>query len=153
MKFSRLLDVMIAAAIVVSTSLIAAAAGYARLIEYFLIVSSVFFAVCASLRAKPLFLSGSCLTLCITNFPYSAYAISTSDINSSGFVVMSQVTSTVGGLAGAIIASALLRRYAYAGATMALFVGFAGVSVGWFTTQLTICNTVMWCGPLTFSFK
>lgn len=153
MALSRSLDSLVAAAIAIAVSLLAAVAGYPKLIEYSLIVPSVFLGICALLRVKPLFLSGSCLALCTTNFFYIFSAVSTSDINSSGFVVMSVYISTGSGLVGAIIAAVLLRRYVSAGPTLPLLFGFAGVSIGFFSSQLMICNSVMWCGPLSFFLK
>jgi hypothetical protein len=153
MEFSRSLDAFFASAIVIAASLIAAAAGFPKLIGCFLILPSASLGIFALLRVKPLFLSGSCLAICTANFIYVVKAVSASDINSSGSVVMFLAMSTGSGFIGAILAGLLLRRCVSAGPVLALIVGFAGVSVGFFFSQLTICNSVMWCDPLSFPLK
>lgn len=153
MAFSRALDALVAAAIAIAVSLIAVVAGHPQLLSYFVIASAVLIGICALLRSKPFFLSGSCLALCTANFVYFVTEGSTTDTNSSGFVVLFAVISTGCGLLGAVIAALLLRRYVSAGPILSLLVGFAGVSVGFFSSQLIICNSVMWCGSLSFPIK
>jgi hypothetical protein len=153
MNLSHSLDAKIAIAIATVFSLIAVAAGFHKLIGTFLILPTVFVVAGALLRASPLFLTGSSLALSTTNFLYIASLTSNSDTNSSGFVVMFLVISTGIGLLGAIVASLLLRRFVFKGPTLALIIGFAGITIGFFGSQLVICNSMLYCGSLLIPFK
>lgn len=70
-----------------------------------------------------------------------------------GLLALGHLFSLPGAVVGALIAAVLLRRHASTGPAFALIIGFAGVVVGFFINQLLVCNTVMWCGPLSHPLK
>lgn len=45
----------------------------------------------------------------------------------------------------------LLKRWPEAGYGMAFAIGFAGLGGGFLANQWLVCQTLMWCGPLSLS--
>ena len=153
MTISRSLDAVLAAVVAFTVVLIVIVKGDALYLGlwYYFVVPVILLGPCTALRAKPLFLFGASLALSITLIFYMA--VNWRAARPEGLLGLGHVSSLPGALLGAIIAAVLLRRYVSASQVFALLAGFAGFIVGFFINQLLICNTVMWCGPLSLPLK
>ena len=153
MRLSRSLDATLAAVVSFAVILMVIVKGDALYVGlwYYFVVPSVLLGLCASLRPKPLYLFGASLALCITLIFYLTLNWRAS--RPEGILGLGHTFSLPGAIAGALIAAVLLRRYASVGPISALITGFAGVMVGFFINQLLLCNTVMWCGPISLPLK
>lgn len=153
MTYSRVLDTVLAVAIAFAVVLIVMVKGDALYLGfwYYFVVPAVFLGLCAALHTKPFFLFGTSLALSITLISY--VTVNWFSSRPEGLLGLGHVFSLPGAAAGGLVAAAHLRRYASAGPATALIVAFVGVSIGFFINQLLVCNTVMWCGPLSLSLK
>ena len=153
MTFSRSIDATLAAAVSLAVILIVIVKGDALYVGiwYYAVVPAVVLGLCAALRVNALFLLGASLALAVTFISY--LAINWNAARPEGLLALGHLFSLPGAVAGALIAAALLRALTSRVAILALFVGFVGVILGFFANQLLVCNTVMWCGSLSLSFK
>lgn len=153
MTFSRSLDAVLAVVVSLAVILIVIVKGDALYVGlwYYSVVPVVLLGLCAALRAKALFLFGASLALSMTFIFYMVANWHAS--RPEGLLALGHLFSLPGAVVGALIAAVLLRRHASTGPAFALIIGFAGIVVGFFINQLLVCNTVMWCGPLSLPLK
>ena len=153
MTLSRALDAVLAAVVSLTVILIVIVKGDALYLGlwYYFVVPAVLLGLSAALRAKPLFLLGASLAISITLIVYMT--VNWRAARPEGLLGLGHIFSLPGAAVGALIAVVLLRRHTSAGSALALVFGFAGVAVGFLINQLLVCNTVMWCGPLSLPFK
>jgi predicted membrane protein len=153
MTLSRPIDAVLAAVASLAVICVVIVKGDALYfgIWYYFVVPAVLLGLCAVLRAKPLFLFGSSCALSLTLIFY--LALNWRSARPEGLLGLGHVFSLPGAVVGALIATVLLRRVVSTGPALALVTGFSGVMVGFLINQLLVCNTVMWCGPLSLTVK
>lgn len=115
---------------------------------YYILVPLTILGLCAAIRPQPFFLLGASVALSITFIAY--LRINWGASYPDGLLGLGHLFSLPGALIGAVIAAIASKRHVFVGSFLAIVVGFLGVSVGFFCNQLLVCNTFMWCGPLSF---
>jgi len=134
--------------------LVAFIVGVARLLSgdplymggwYYFVVPIAAIAIGVMARAKPLFLLGTSLAASVTLLVYAAINLSLA--RPEGLLALGHLFSLPGAAAGTLIGAFLSRRLSRPISVLAL--GFTGTLVGFFLSQLVVCNTVMWCGALS----
>jgi predicted membrane protein len=150
MKLSRTLDAALAVLVSIAVILTVMVKGDALYLGlwYYFVVPTFLLGLCGVLRPKPLYLCGASLALSITVIFY--LTLNWRAARPEGLLGLGHAFSLPGAIAGALIAAVLLRRHTNSGPTFALATGFAGVMIGFFINQLLVCNTLMWCGPMSF---
>jgi hypothetical protein len=118
---------------------------------YYLFVPFAILGLCAIIRPKPFFFFGASLALSITFISY--LLINWGASRPDGLLGLGHLFSLPGALIGVLIAASISKRHVFVGSPLATIVGFLGVSLGFLSNQLLVCNTVMWCGPLSLSLK
>ncbi len=64
-----------------------------------------------------------------------------------GLLALGHLTSLPGAAIGIVLALLVARRIQTP--ALILLAAFSGLLTGFFVNQLVVCNTVMWCGPLS----
>ncbi|WP_233080872.1 hypothetical protein [Rheinheimera soli] len=98
-------------------------------------------------KPRPLFLFGVSIGLDITFAVY--LCINYFSNQPEGLLGLGHLFSLPGAALGLIICAFLMRRGFGTTIWAALLLGIVGTLLGFIINQLVVCNTVMWCGPLT----
>jgi hypothetical protein len=150
MKPSTTLDAVFAtviALVVLSIVMVKGDALYIGLWYYFA-VPIVILGIGGALRTKPMFLFGTSLAIAITFIFYMS--INWSASHPEGLLGLGHLFSLPGAVVGVFIAATLLKHKATASLFIAFLFGFIGLLGGFFINQLAVCNTVFYCGQLSF---
>ena len=135
------------ALVVVSTVMVKGDALYIGLWYYFA-VPIVILGIGAALRTKPMFLFGISVAIAVTLIFYMS--INWRATRSEGLLGLGHLFSLPGAVVGVLIAATLLKHKATASLFIAFLFGFIGLLGGFFLNQLAVCNTVFYCGQLSF---
>jgi hypothetical protein len=101
------------------------------------------------LRAPALFLTGTTATAVATLLIYMK--IMSSLDHTEGMFALGHVFSMPGMLVGAGVSAWLLRYRVKASLPwIAAGIGFLGAALGFMVAQMIVCNTLMYCGALSF---
>lgn len=101
------------------------------------------------LRARALFLTGTTAAVVVTLLIYMAIAPSLG--RDSGLVGLGHVFSVPGMFVGSSVSAWLLRFRVNASLVWIVAgVAFLGAGLGFMIAQAIVCNTVMYCGALSF---
>lgn len=120
-------------------------------IWYYFAVPIVILGACAALRPTPLFLTGTSFGIAITLL--CVMSINWGASRPEGLLGLGHVFSLPGAIIGAVLAASLAKRKFENKPFTALLLGLSSLLIGYFMNQVVICNTVMWCGPLSLSIK
>ena len=147
MTLSRRLDAIlaVAAALVLPTVVLLAGDPLYAGLWYYLAVPAVALGIGAAFHAKPLFLLGTSLAVATTLLTYMS--INWSAERPEGLLALGHLTSLPGAAIGIVLALLVARRIQTP--ALILLAAFSGLLTGFFVNQLVVCNTVMWCGPLS----
>ena len=151
MQPSRSLDTTLATTLALSLSAVVLFVGDPLYVGlwYYLVVPAVALGLAAALRAKPLFLSGTSLALTITLLAYMP--INWRAVRPEGLLGLGHLCSLPGAGVGIVLGAFLAKRVQHP--LIVAVLGFLGLLSGFFINQLIVCNTVMWCGPLSMSIR
>ena len=150
MKPLSALDAIFAAVIALVTVSIVMVKGDALYIGllYYFAVPIVIVGIGAALRAKPMFLFGTSLAIAITLIFYMS--INWQATRPEGLLGLGHLFSLPGAVVGVFIAATSLKRKATTSLFIAFLFGLIGLLSGFFVNQLIVCNTVLYCGQLSF---
>lgn len=116
---------------------------------YYLAVPAVALGLAACFRTKPLFLLGSSLAVAVT---FAAYmSVNWRAARPEGLLALGHLFSLPGAAVGMLLGAVLARRLRHPAAI--LLSGMLGLLGGFFVNQLVVCNTVVWCGPLSMDVR
>lgn len=151
MTLSRSFDAALATTVSLAVLLIVMLKGDALYVGfwYYIIAPVGLLGLCATLRPKALFLFGASLALSVTFIAY--LVVNWGAVRPDGLLALGHLFSLPGAVVGALVAAVLLRRNATNGPALGFIAGIVGVTAGFLINQLLVCNTVMWCGPISFS--
>ncbi|HAQ27767.1 hypothetical protein [Stutzerimonas nitrititolerans] len=147
MRPSRVLDVILAATVSLPLPIAVLWAGdpiYVGLWYYF-IVPAIALGLAATFQTKPLFLLGSSLGITATLLAYMS--VNWSAARPEGLLVLGHLFSLPGAAIGIALAASLANRSQRT--VTVLLLGFFGLLSGFLINQFVVCNTLMWCGPLS----
>jgi hypothetical protein len=150
---TRTLDALLAAAValaMVSFVLFKGDALYLGL-WYYLAVPIAVLSICAAFRLAPYFLFGTASAIAISML--AVMSINWRASRPEGLLGLGHVFSLPGALVGAMAVAFVARKLRIANPLVAFLFGLAGFGVGYFFNQILVCNTVMWCGPLSLPIK
>ena len=153
MAISRSLDVSLAVAValaMVTLTVIKGDALYLGLWYYF-VVPAVVLGVCAAIRPAPLFLFGVALAIAISML--AVQFVNWRAVRPEGLLGLAHIFSLPGAFVLVTAAAFFARKLSVVRPIPALLLGLGGFGVGYFLNQLLVCNTVMWCGPLSLPIK
>ncbi len=153
MPISRLIDVSLAALVVLALVFLVLIKGDPLYLGvwYYLAVPVIIVGTCAAFRVAPLFLLGSSFAIAITFL--SIMSVNWRAARPEGLLGLGHLFSLPGAFVGVLIAMAIVKRKATITVFAAFLFGFVGLLAGYFINQLVVCNTVMWCGPLSLPIK
>lgn len=102
--------------------------------------------LCALTRPGPFFLAGVAVSVAITFFIY--FSINWVAVRPDGLLGLGHIFSLPGLLLGAV-SSAIAQRKRLSSPISAFLLGIAGACGGFLLFQLSLCNALMYCGPLS----
>lgn len=116
---------------------------------YYLAVSAGAIGLAAMLRGRPPFLSGVSCAATITLLAYMA--INWHAARPEGLLGLGHLASLPGAGMG-IVVGAILARW-HRGGVAIFLCGLLGLLGGFLLNQLAVCNTLIWCGPLSWPMR
>lgn len=153
MKFTRTLDASLAIAIalaMVALVLIKGDALYLGLL-YYIVVPIVFLGACAAFRPAPLFLFGTASAIAVSMI--ALMSVNWLANRPEGLLGLGHILSLPGAFVVVLGTVFVTRKKQMIRPFVAFLLGFVGCGSGYFINQLVVCNTVMWCGPLSLPIK
>ena len=147
MKPTRAQDILLATAIALPLPIIVMWHGdplYLGLWYYF-VVPAVALSISFALRSSPLFLTGVSLAIVATLLTYMS--INWRAARPEGLLGLGHLFSLPGLVIGLIVGAHLSKSTNRP--VIALLLGLLAALAGFLFNQLMVCNTVMWCGPLS----
>jgi hypothetical protein len=147
MQLSRNFDVALAVAISLLLPAVVLLLGDPIYIGiwYYFVVPAVALGLGAAFRVKPLFLSGVSLAVTVTLLIYMS--INWSAERPEGLLGLGHLFSLPGAGIGVMLGAVLSKQTEYPLA--GLLSGLLGLLSGFLVNQIVVCNTLMWCGPLS----
>jgi hypothetical protein len=151
MQPSRTLDATLAATVALCLSVVALFVGDPLYVGfwYYLVVPAVALGLAAAFRAKPLFLFGTSLAVTITLIAYMS--INWRATRPEGLLALGHLCSLPGAGVGIVLGALSAKRVQRP--IVVLLLSLLGLLSGFFINQLIVCNTVMWCGPLSMDIR
>ena len=70
-----------------------------------------------------------------------------------GLLGLGHLFSLPGAFIGVLVTAIVAKKKVATHPFVLFLFGFGGLLVGYFLNQLVVCNTVMWCGPLSLPLK
>ncbi|MGA4321772.1 hypothetical protein [Ectopseudomonas hydrolytica] len=153
MHISRSNDILLAAIVSLAVVWLALINGDALYlgIWYYFAVPIVILGACAALNPAPLFLTGTSLGIAISLL--CVMSVNWGASRPEGLLGLGHLFSLPGAIISAILTASLVKRKFGNRPLMALSLGLSGLLIGYFINQIIVCNSVMWCGPLSLSAK
>ena len=102
----------------------------------------------AIFKPKPLFQTGLALAISMVTLAY--LSINWIDETPEGLLGLGHLFSLPGGVLGILISGRFIKVFKVKAVFVSLILGFMGFFIGFLINQIIVCNTLMWCGPLTF---
>ena len=153
MTFTRILDTTLAIATalaLVGLIILKSDALYVGL-WYYIAVPVVILGACTALRPAPLFLFGAASATAISML--AVMSINWNATRPEGLLGLGHLFSLPGAFIGVLVTAIVARKKAATHPFVLFLFGFGGLLVGYILNQLVVCNTVMWCGPLSLPLK
>jgi hypothetical protein len=100
-------------------------------------------------RVRAFFLTGVSLAATLTLLAYMLITVYV--VRQQGLLGLGHLASLPGAGLGIVAGAGLLRRWP--GPLAGLFCGSLGLLGGFLLNQLVVCNTLMWCGPLSWPIR
>ena len=120
-------------------------------IWYYFAVPIVILGACAALRPPPLFLTGTSLGIAISLF--CVMSINWGVSRPEGLLGLGHIFSLPGAIISVLFTASMARKRIAERPYTALSLGLGSLLVGYLINQTVVCNTVMWCGPLSMPTK
>jgi len=120
-------------------------------IWYYFTVPAVILSLCAAIRPAPFFLTGASLGIAITLL--CVMSVNWSSSHPEGLLGLGHVSSLPGAIIGVLLAAVTAKRKNITLPYTSLSMGLGGLLIGYLINQTVVCNTVMWCGPLSMPIK
>jgi len=114
---------------------------------YYVASPAVILLICAILWRTGLFFIGALVAYAASIAPYLIYYWTAS--RPEGLVILGHVLSMPGGAISLLLFAIGVRTYKLSGPLLTFALGFAGFGTGYLLVQIIICNTVLFCGPLS----
>lgn len=153
MTATRTLDATLATAVALAMLILVLIKGDALYIGvwYYLAVPIVVLGICAAFRLAPFFLFGTSLAIAISML--AVMSVNWRASRPEGLLGLGHLFSLPGAFVGVIAGSFIARKLEVVNPFFAFLLGVAGFGAGYFVNQLLVCNTVVWCGPLSLPIK
>ena len=148
MQSSRKFDIGLAAAIATVVPIVVLRVGDPLYIGiwYYLLVPAATVSLGAILRAKPPFISGASFAVAITFLAYMS--VNWRAARPEGLLALGHLFSLPGAGIGLMFGAFLSTRSW--SSVSALLLGIGGLLGGFLINQVVVCNTIMWCGPMSW---
>ena len=149
MKFTRTLDVSLAIAIALAMVVLVIIKGDALYLGlwYYIAVPFAVLATCSSLRPAPLFLLGTAFAIVISML--ALMSVNWLATRPDGLLGLGHIFSLPGAMVVVLGTAFVAKKKQITRPLSAFLLGLGGWGGGYFINQLVVCNTVMWCGPLS----
>ena len=118
---------------------------------YYFAVPAIILSLCAAIRPAPLFLTGASLGIAITLL--CVMSVNWSSSQPEGLLGLGHVSSLPGAIIGVLLAAVKAKKKHITLPYTSLSIGLGGLLIGYLINQIVVCNTVMWCGPLSMPIK
>jgi hypothetical protein len=153
MAVIRALDISLAIAVALAMVALVVFKGDALYLGlwYYITVPLVILGVCAAIRPAPLFLSGVGLAIAISMLVLMS--VNWRAARPEGLLGLGHIFSLPGAIVVVVAAALRARNLQIVRPFPAFLLGFGGYGGGYFMNQLLVCNTVMWCGPMSLPIK
>lgn len=149
MIYTRAFDASLAIAIAFTMVLLVISKGDPLYLGlwYYIAVPVVVLAACAAFRPVPLFLFGAALAIAISML--SLMSVNWLASRPQGLLGLGHIFSLPGAFLVVLGTAFVTRKKQIIRPFVAFLLGLVGFGGGYFINQLVVCNTVMWCGPLS----
>lgn len=149
MMYTRTFDATLAIAIEFTVVLLVISKGDPLYLGlwYYIAVPVVVLGACAAFRPAPLFLFGTALAMAISML--SLMSVNWLATRPLGLLGLGHIFSLPGAFLVVLGTAFVARKKQIIRPFVAFLFGLVGFGVGYFINQLVVCNTVMWCGPLS----
>ncbi|MGO1068157.1 hypothetical protein [Lysobacter sp. CA199] len=114
--------------------------------RYYLLVAGVAIGLSMLIKAPRMFTLGAALAVAATLAGYGLWALSLT--RPEGLLGLGHLLSLPGAAVG-LVGGALFARRRRSAAVAAFAAGLLFVLLGFGANQMVVCNTLMWCGPLS----
>lgn len=153
MTVTRALDVSLAIVIALAMVALVAVKGDALYLGlwYYIAVPVIVLGVCAAIRPAPLFLSGVELAIAISML--ALMSVNWGAVRPEGLLGLGHIFSLPGAFVVVVTTAFVARKLQIVRPFPAFLLGLGGCGGGYFLNQLLVCNTVMWCGPISLPIK
>jgi len=150
---TRTLDATLATAVALAMVIVVLLKGDALYVGlwYYLVVPIVVLGVCAAFQLTPFFLFGTASAIAISML--TVMSVNWRASRPEGLLGLGHIFSLPGAFIGAGAAAFVARKLNVVNPYLAFVLGLVGFGIGYFLNQLLVCNTVMWCGPLSLPIK
>jgi hypothetical protein len=118
---------------------------------YYIAVPLITLGVCAAIRPAPLFLSG--VELAIASSMIALMSVNWRAARPDGLLGLGHIFSLPGAFIGVVATAYVARKLQIVRPFGAFLLGLGGFGGGYLLNHLLLCNTVMWCGPMSLPFK
>ncbi|MFT3959834.1 hypothetical protein [Propionivibrio sp.] len=153
MATMRVLDICVASAIAIVMVIAVILRGDALYLGlwYYIAVPTLILGVCIAIRPAPLFLSGTAVVIAASMV--ALMAVNWTQSSPEGLLGLGHIFSLPGAVIATVIVASVARKKCLSQPIALFLLGLGGYGTGYFLNQLVVCNTVMWCGPLSLSIK
>lgn len=152
MPSTHFFDIALSVLVVLGLGALVAVKGDALYVGawYYTVIPFVIIGLCALLKPKPFFLLGASLGLAATYVVY--LAINWRSEDPEGLLALGHLFSLPGALIAVLAVASRSRHRNSVTPIMGFAYGAGGLITGFCINQLVVCNTLMWCGPFSFSW-
>lgn len=153
MTFTRTLDASLAIAIALAMAILIIIKGDALYLGlwYYIVVPVVVLGVCAAFRPAPLFLFGAAFAIATSML--ALMSVNWLAARPEGLLGLGHILSLPGAFVVVLGTAFVARKKQITRPFAAFLLGLGGYGGGYFINQLVVCNTLMWCGPLSLPIK
>ena len=153
MTFTRTLDASIAIAVALAMVVLVIIKGDALYLGlwYYIAVPVVILGLCSAFRPAPLFLFGVASAIAVSML--ALMSVNWRAVRPEGLLGLGHIFSLPLALVIALGTAFFARKKQITRPFISFLLGLGGYGGGYFINQLVLCNTVMWCGPLSLPIK
>ena len=153
MAFARSLDASLAISVSLAMVILVALKGDALYVGlwYYVAVPVVMLGVCAAFRPAPLFLFGVACAIAISML--ALMSVNWRAARPEGLLGLGHLFSLPAAFVVVAATALVARRKQIVRPIPAFLLGLGACGGGYFIGQLLVCNTLMWCGPMSLPIK